>query len=455
LLVGLISVFIVIALLQTVSAFEIEKKTITDVVTTEDTGIPATYSIIIEHGGYDTFRFYSILTIDIWPKEPIMVDTYSDKTVAVSMYPSQRMKERCGLGECSIQYFIKSGSGNAIEDNFEINVIPMSKIVSVNPPASIAHDSKTIAISIINNENINFDKVSVKVESDFVDFTKEFSLAPNTEATLDVALDSAKIQAAMAGEHNLKITFVFENNYSYAFEKKIQVNEFEHITTTESMKRSFFGYTTTVTKKNEGNKPTLVTIEEKQNRIESTFTGYSIDAAETQASGNEVVQKWQSQLQPGESLTVEMKTNYSMPVLLLGALIVGSTAFYIQRRPRVLIRKKAYKVRTKDGTPALKILLLVKNIGSEISDVRCTDFMPKMTELHERFGAAQPDVIDKNKMQWSFGSLMPDEEKAVSYIVYSKVAPLGMNFPRATVSYSDYKGKAHYSFSNNIAAFEA
>lgn len=452
---GLISVFIVIALLQTVSAFDIEKTTLTDVVTSEDTGIPATYSLLIENNGYDMYRLYSILTIEIWPNVPFEVKSNNRAQIAVSMYPSQRMKERCGLGECSIQYFIRSDSGKTVEDNFQINVLPLSKILSITPPAAIAHDAKAISINFINKENIAFTKIPVKIESDFFSATKELNLAPNAETTLSIELDAAEMQAAAAGTHTIKMAFTFADNYSYVVEKQMSVDEFEYITTTNTMKRSFFGYTETITKKNEGNKPTLVTLEVKQNRIETTFTGYSIDAAETQSSGNEVTSKWQKQLQPGESLAVQMKTNYATPVLLLGALIIGSTAFYIQRRPRVLIRKKAYKVRTKDGTPALKILLLVKNIGNEVSDVKCTDYMPKMTTLHERFGVAQPDVIDKNKMQWSFGSMMPDEEKAVSYIVYSKVAPLGMNFPKATVSYADYKGKAHYAISNNIAAFEA
>jgi len=452
----LLPLMLVLALLPAVSAFEIEKNKVTDVITSEDTGIPAHYSLTISNPEHfdEIFSLYSILTIDILPKESFNIGASDERTISVLMYPSQKVKERCGFGECMIQYYIKGSSSGTVTDIFEIKVIPLSKIINATLPEVVVYDSKILPITIENKENIDFENISLDVESDFVRSTEELSLAPKTKKTIGVELDSAKLKAVKAGTHTLKLNFNI-NNCSYVVDKQIEVSEYEYVTTTETLKRSFFGYTKTITKKNEGNAPQLVTLEVDQNRIEGAFTGYSIDAAEKQALGNTVTSEWQRQLEPGESLTVEMKTNYAAPVLLLGALIIGSTAFYMQRRPRVVVRKKAYKVRTKDGTLALKILLLVKNVGNEVGDVRCTDYVPKMTELHDRFGDAQPDAIDKNKLQWNFGSMMPDESKAVSYIVYSKVAPLGMNFPKAVVSYTDYRGKGHYTFSNNIEAFEA
>jgi hypothetical protein len=453
------TILLILALivLPVVSGFEFEKNAINDVIAAENISIPASYYLTVHNTNNfnESFRIYSILNMELEPKDPFMVEAGKEATILVKMLPSSKVKERCGLRECSIQYYIRGEQSDAVADALDIKIVPIDKIINADTQAAITHESKVLLINVTNKENINLEKISLNVEGSFCGAAKNISLAPKSSTTVIVDIDQSKLKALEAGNYTIKLTFLANNEYSYTVEKQVKLEEFSSITTTESLRVSFLGYTKTITKKNEGNAPELVTIEVKQNKFENTFTGYSVETAYKQPGDNGVAVGWQRQLEPGESMMVELKTNYTLPILFLIAIVAGSTTFYIQRRPRVVVKKKAYKVRTTTGVPALKIVLLVKNIGSEISGVVCTDYMPKMTELHERFGAAQPDVIDKTKMRWNFGTLLPDEEKAVSYIVYSKVAPLGMNFPKAVVGYMDYKGKSHYTFSNNIAAFEA
>lgn len=457
-LLALISSILILIALPAVYGFEIEKTAINDVITAEDTGIPASYYLTIHNTNKfdENFRIFSILNIELNPKDPVAIEAGKDSTFVVTMVPSSKVKERCGAGECAVQYYIKGEQSDAVEDSLDIKIMPVDKIINTDVPSAITHESKDFFIILSNNESISFEKISLTAESDFFSATTaNTSLEPKSSTDVVIEIDQSMLRALEAGDYSVRLTFLINDKYSYVVEKHIELEEFSSITTIESTKLSFLGYTRVITKKNEGNAPELVTIEVNQNKFENTFTGYSVETAYKQPGDDGVAVGWQRQLDPGESMTVELKTNYTLPILFLAAIIAGSTTFYLQRRPRVVIKKKAYKVRTTTGIPALKIVLLVKNIGSEISGVVCTDYMPKLTELHERFGAAQPDVIDKNKMQWNFGTLLPDEEKVVSYIVYSKVAPLGMNFPKAVVGYMDYKGKSHYTFSNNIAAFEA
>jgi len=58
---------------------------------------------------------------------------------------------------------------------------------------------------------------------------------------------------------------------------------------------------------------------------------------------------------------------------------------------------------------------------------------------------------EKNKLQWNFEKLEPNQTLLLSYIMYSKVKPVGsVELPKANVSFVDEKDKQRVVSSNKV-----
>lgn len=458
--VFLFVVFLIIVVPETSAGFEFEKKAIHDVIPAENISIPASYYLTIENTNEsnDNFTIYSWV-VELEPAEPFEIEAGEEVTITVTILPSVGIKETCGLGSCAIEYYINSelsDPSDAIRDSLRIKIVPIDEIIEITMPEVITRDDVSFSINVTNKENIDLEKISINADWNFCNVTKNTSLQPKSSIVLVFDLDKSKIEMAEAGNYTIKLTITVNNEYSYVIEEQIMLEEFASITTTESTKRGFLGYTKIITKKNEGNSAKLVTIEVTKGNFEKMFTRYSIEAAYENPVDGAAKIGWQRELEPGESFTVELTTNYSWFVLILIIIIVGAATLYLVKRPRIIIKKKAYKVKTKGGEFALKLLIVVKNVGLEVSDAKCIDYIPKLTKIHERFGTVKPDVVTRDRLEWNFGGLAPSEERIVSYIIYSEVMPVGaVKLPKATLSYVDATGKKHTLFSNIVSALGA
>lgn len=430
------------------AAFKFEKTVINDVVAKE-LNVPARFNLTIKNYNLydDYFKIYSLVDLKILPLSSIYIPAGQETTIEMEALPLRWLKEK---GMHSIEYYIKGEKSGQLKDSVLIKVLPLNEIIIVNTPTAISKDDSKITVEVINKENINLGEAQLFVWSDFFSSTKTITLKPKSSQniTLDVQQDRAKI--AKAGTYKLKTTFFLNNEYNYTVESNIVLQEYSNITTSESLKIGFFSLTKTIIKKNEGNIPKLVAIDVVKGRLERAFSTFNIQPTEEKPSLTTTILIWQRELEPGESFVVEIKTDYTLLVVILAILIIAIVSLYLAKRPRVVVKKKAIKVKTKGGEFALKIIVFVKNIGKEIKDVVLIDKLPHVTKLYEKFTTA-PDKIEHNKLEWKFGSLVPNEERVVSYIIYSKVIPIGsVEIPQASVIYTDYKEKKRYVLSNKL-----
>lgn len=433
---------------ESAPAFEFEKAVINDVVAKE-LNIPAKFNLTIKnHNVYeDYFKIYSLVDLKILPVSSILIPAGQEITIEMEALPLRWLKEK---GMHSIEYYIKGEKSGQAKDSVLIKVLPLTEIISVNAPTLISRDDAKIIVEVINKENINLGEAQLFVWSDFFTSTKTITLGPKSSQniTLDIQADKTKI--AKAGTYKLRTTFFLNNEYNYTAESDIILQEYSNIATSESSKIGFFSITKTITKKNEGNIPKLATIDVVKSRLERAFSTFNIQPTEEKPSLTTTTLTWQRELEPGESFTIEITTDYTLFVVILAILIIAIVSLYLAKRPRVVVKKKAIKVKTKGGEFALKIIVFVKNISKEIKDVVMIDRLPHVTKLYEKF-TTNPDKIEHNKLEWKFGSLIPGEERVVSYIIYSKVIPVGsVEIPRASVTYTDFKERKKYVLSNRL-----
>lgn len=452
--ITLISLFLVISIAfataekSNITAFTFEKIAITDV-KAKELSIPAKFNLTItNHNIYDDyFKVYSLVDIKITPIAPFLIPATQTKTIELKALPLRWLNER---GLHSIEYYIKGDKSGYKTDAVVIKVLPLSEILTAKVPATISRDDTKLTIEIINNENIDLGEAYISLDSNLFSANKTVTITPKSKQNITLDLNPTTLKVAKAGDYPLKVVFFLNNEYNHVIEFKITLQEYTSITTEESKRIKFFGFVKTITKKNDGNTPKLVTIEAVKSRFERIFSSFNIPPTTEKPSLIITTLTWQRELEPGESLVVEISTDYTIPTLILIALIVAIVTLYLTRRPRIIVKKKSIRIHTKGGEFALKIIVFVKNIGKEAREVLLTDKLPHMAKLYERF-VVKPDKIALPKLEWNLGVLAPGEERIMSYIIYSKVMPVGpIELPPASVHYIDFKGKRKVSYSNKL-----
>ena len=432
-----------------VVAFDFNKNVITDVVAKE-ISIPAKFNLTIFNRNIEDsyFTIYSLVDMKITPITPISIKAGESKTLIMGVQPLRWLNER---GLHSVIYYIKSNNGGFITDTIMVKVLPLSEILFAETPETMARDDAKITVKVVNKENIDLGEATVTVSSDFFSTTTRMNITPKSTQSIELPLDQAQLKTGKAGSYPIKVIFFLNNNYNFTVEHPITLKEYSNVITTESSKFNFFGFTKIITKKNDGNTAKLITIETVKSRFEQAFTSSNIEPTYEKPSLTLVTMGWQKEVQPGENFTVEITTDYTIPVIILILLIIAAVSIYLLKRPRVILRKKAMRVHTKGGEFAIKIVVFVKNIGKEIHEVSLVDRFPHVSKLYERFGSMRPDKIETNKLEWNFGILAPGEERVVSYIIYSKVMPVGtIELPQSVIHYVDDKEKRKATFSNKV-----
>lgn len=445
LLLIFLTVFISFSMLYPASAkINYTKETINDVVAVELT-IPAKYNITLYNPSIyeDTFEFITLIDTKLSPKQ-VVVQPKSYSSIDVTVLPNYRVKY-----DFYYEYFIRNSASDSIKDNMYVEIRPLSEILEISIPAEIGRNDASFPVKIKNKQNINLGEVRVFVESKPVASSSTISIPENSEKIADIPLADTRIKVTEAGTNDFKIILQLNNEYNYTVTRAVKLKEYSEIMEESKTSFQFFGYKKTITRKNNGNIPQVVAINYKYAHfLERAFTTFSIDPTEKTAEKA----TWQKQLGVGESYVIVSETNYTIPIIIIALIIIAIVAYVIIRRHKVLVSKKAIRVRTKGGEFAVKIILLLKNVsGHEVSNLNLVDRLPLTTQLYEKFGSVRPDQVDKHRLVWKFPALLPGEEIVTSYIIYSKIDMVGtIELPKASLTFNDLKGKGHTSSSNKL-----
>lgn len=441
----LFAMFFAISALN-VSAFSFEKTPIHDVVASE-LSMPATYNFtLVNTGGEDYFKVYSLVNIKTLPLTPFLVKSLETYNFVMGVLPLERADQK---GKFAYGYYIKGEKEGAVQDLVELKVLPLKNIIALKV-IDIARDDSAMGLNVSVPENIDLGNATISIDSELGKISKTDSMPVKGSKIINIPF-TGDIKTKVAGKYPVKVTFYLNNEYNYTVELNATVTEISTITSSETVQRGFFGFKTIVTKKNDGNTIKLVTAELTKNRFERAFTSYNLAPTSESRNTWSIKQTWEKELQPGESLIVEASTDYTIPIIILALLIISTISFIIVRRPRIIVRKKAIKMQTKGGEFAVKVILFAKNISQEAKEVTMIDQIPGVTTLYEKFGAAKPDKIEGSRITWKFGTVLPGEEIVVSYVIYSKVRPVGtMVLPEAVVHYLNQRDRRRYAGSNRV-----
>ena len=440
-------VILSLIILPFVSAeLEIKKEAVIDSYVPE-IGQKAAYDLTITNNGKDSsFSIYSLVGVDIFPNETFFIN--KDETVQkrIEIVPQESVISKGGT--FNFIYKIKSSSGEIQEDSMLIKIVHLRDAIEINS-YNINFGSDKAVVYAKNRLSLAFPSVKAKFHSEFFDFEKTFSLDPYERTEFETNLNKDKMKTLVAGSYIIT-TDIETYNVKEKVEDSFRFSEKEEITTEETSS-GFLIHKTEIRKINKGNLPTLVQVVLKKNIISRLFTTFNIEPAKAERQGFVIYYTFQKEINPAETYTVRASTSWLYPFLLiLAVVLIGYLAGrYVSSL--LVIKKRTTFVKTKGGEFALKISLSVR-ARKFVEKIKIIDKIPELVKIHERFGINEPDRIDEKnrRLEWNIDSLQPEEERIFSYIIYSKIAPIGkFEIPEATGVY-EREGKIHETSSNKV-----
>ncbi len=425
---------------------EIEKEAIVDVVAPE-INQPAIYRLEITNlGESDVFNIYSLVGVDIKPNETFSIEQGKTKIMEVELWPEQSVLDTSGT--FNFIYKIRGEKMGIQDDVMLIKIINLKDALDINC-YNINLDSEQAVIYVRNKGSLPFPEIKARFYSLFFDFSEIFSLDAYEKREFEIPLDREKIKGLVAGSYIIS-TDIETYNVKEKIENSFRFTEKEEIITREE-KKGILIPTLIIEKINEGNLPTLVRVEIEKNVISRLFTSFNADPVKVERKGFVVNYVFQKEVGPAEIFKVKATTNWIYPLIIVAAVIAIGLLINRYTSTDVILKKRVAFAKTKGGEFALKINLIVK-AKSFVEKIKLVDKIPSLMKVHKRFGVTEPDKIDERnrRLEWHIENLQEGEERIFSYVIYSKISPIGkFEIPSATALY-EKDGKISESSSNKV-----
>ena len=359
------------------------------------------------------------------------------------VYPTENFQYR---GFYTFKYFIRGQDGTQIAYDLTIKVIDLKDAFEIGS-GEVNLDLSSMKIYVHNRESHNFEKVKAKFESPFFEFEKTFSLGPNERKEFEIELNKQDFNKLTAGFYTLKAEFEVDDEKTN-LEGTIKFAEKDLLKTTKESD-GFIINTQTIKKTNEGNLMVGSETVVKKNIISRLFTTMNPEPDIVERDGFDIYYTWANEIKPGESSEVMIKTNWTLPLVIMLFVIVSVILAKQYTKTNLSLRKRVSFVKAKGGEFALKITISA-TANNQIEKISVIDRVPPLVKIYERFGSEKPKRVNEKtrRIEWEFNSLQKGETRVLSYVIYSKIGVLGkFALPTATAIY-EMDGKIHESQSN-------
>ena len=393
-------------------------------------------------GSTDSFTFYNLLGFEMEPIEPVTISGKQTKEIELKLYP----RDLNYKGFYTFEYYIKAQDGSETVEKLTLKIIDLKDAFEIGS-YKINPESKEAIVYIYNKENFNFENIDAEFKSAFFRFSESFSLGPNEKKEFDIKLNKDDFEKLKAGFYTLNAE-ISVKGLQISTEGKIEFVEGNILVETEK-KYGFIITTKAIDKKNEGNTVSTSQTKVRKNIISRLFTSFSPEPDIVEREGFFVYYTWNSQINPGETLNIRVRTNWLFPLLII-FLITGIIFLSKQySKTDLILRKKVNFVRAKGGEFALKVSVSV-HAKKYLERITITDRLPPLTRIYERFGGQEPSRINEKtrRIEWELEKLEAGEMKIFSYIIYSKIGVLGKFALPTAIAIYQRDGEIHEAESN-------
>jgi len=423
----------------------------------------AIYKLAITHpfGAPQTFEVYSTdILWDVRTEDSLIIDTGENFETQLYLRPLN-----LNPGVYSIPLSIKlTGTDQIITENLNLevksqyppsaNYLPAIRGTVTMSRKADPKDPIMIYVKLENQNKKLLKNIRIKLRSNVInkDYdaelkpqeTKKFTFKAEVDPYTSPQTDLMKVTAVVIEDEEVYQFDLTPVEYTVVHYSNL---EEEIIKTKETFKTI-----QEIILKNNGN----IQVQEKYylptNLLESLFT---TTQPESYCLGDSRI--WEINIEPGETIKLQMTVNYRPLAFLISALIILIIAYIIFRSP-LIMRKQAIVIGTREGgISELKVLLTLKNrTNKKISNLRIIDLVPRLAVLKQdsEMGTVNPDKVMHNERQgtllrWHIDQIDGGEERIISYKISSKLSILGgVTLPVAVAKFLTPRGRTRHSNSN-------
>lgn len=416
----------------------------------------------------DTFR---VLPFEDpkWTHQLIPLDdfTYGKKISGGGQATLRLLVKPTGLelGKYNVKLTVKSATTQKTVDAI-LRIRITTPAITLQPdfvgkllvPAQVDPRAKETAKVILHNNNaLDLENISIVLASNLVNKQTIVSLAGIEEKAVEftIALDPytapQKDTLHVVVTHNQKT--VLDTTQEY------QVVEFVPVFKQEvSTSKQLWNVLRSIKLTNEGNVRKEETVRLETTTRESLFTT-SVPPAVVVRDNDKKYYTWSVALDPKQSTTISVTTNYRLLAGLMLLIIVGLAYFYATRK-YIVVKKSVKSVKKSHGAiTEAKIVLHIRNrTNKPVQDVRVIERVPKIFSVKKDGFEASPHpgkihLSEKEGtiMDFHLHDLEPHDERIINYTVTPKLHIFGdMPVKPTVVEYKIKKGKKQTTKSNTL-----
>ena len=413
----------------------------------EEFSNPAVFKLDIDNKGPGTeIEIFSLSGVDISPRGFFNLPN-GENILKIEATPQESLMDRVS-GLLTINYKIREKEGDSISKKLTLNILPLKEVIEIES-IPFTTDNKRVILKFINKEKATLNNLKLEISSIFFDYERTISLEPNDQKSISINLDPSEFSEVSAGSYVITAKATYEGR-SAEISGVVDYLEKQALSNSTDSSGSLIKKIV-LSKTNQGNTNLESSLTYKQNILTRLFTTFSQKPDSTSREGLTVEYTWTENLSPQESLIINVKTNYTLPIILILLIIVVGVLVKVYYTTNLLLTKRVSFVKTKGGEFALKVTLHAKARKS-LEHIKIEDKIPSMVKLYDKFGS-RPDQIDpaKRTLSWNLHSLRAGEERVFSYIIYSKLNVFGtFTLPAARAVYTS-DGEKDVVYSNRTS----
>ena len=325
-----------------------------------------------------------------------------------------------------------------------------------NPQGLDPRKENLVKLNLKNKHNIDLGGINVQVKSSL--FSEEFltTLASKEEKSFDF---SVLLKEVTEGDYDTRVLVTMGDNVLVDKVIPVKVSAYSNIQEIKKEQSSFLINELELTRTNQGNTISKEIFSKLFSSLENKFTKTNPNPTKTEKVDSNYKYTWQFDLNPGQSYTINIKTNYRTPLIILIIALAILVLVYNILKTDLTINKKVLMLKSKEGNIShLKMILTLKCRGAPAKNLRLVDNVPGVLEAPTEFTTLKPISVKKglagSTLIWEISEILKGEERVISYKVRSHAPLMGkVTIPKAICRYKNVADKISIAKSNQVNLF--
>ncbi len=307
---------------------------------------------------------------------------------------------------------------------------PLDLETSISMPGQVdTRKSFSVKIRLKNNQASILKNITVSLNSNVIKQSSIVEIGPEEEKIVEFSMKLPETTKPQKDTLNVQISK--DGNKVANLKKEFEIVPFiPEFKQTETVKKRFLVYTSTIELLNEGNAQETQTVAVPMKTFDSLFAKTIPKSGVTQKDGDAYF-AWSVSLGSQETTSVQIIRSY-LPALYAAIIIAVASTLYFMFRSPIVVKKRARKVAAQgDQITDIKVVLNVKNrSGKPVHNLRLMDKVPNLVGFVKAgMETAKPNKaaqhIGGTVIAWDIAVVEPGEERVFTYELKPKLTVVG------------------------------